>query len=60
MLISILAPGSHGDTQPYVALGGELVKSGYQVRMATFNNFPALAEDHGLEFFPIKGDVGGE
>jgi len=57
MTISILAAGSRGDTQPYIALGIGLKKAGYNVRIVTFENFEKDVTKHGLDFFPIKGDV---
>lgn len=57
MLITILAIGSRGDVQPYLALGAELKKTGYRVRVATFRNFETFINDLGLEFFPVHGDV---
>ena len=57
MLITILAIGSQGDIQPYVALGAELKKAGQRVRIATFQNFEPFVTRYGLEFYPIRGDV---
>ena len=57
MQITILAAGTRGDTQPYIALGKELMKHGNQVRLATFENYASFVQSHGLEFFPISGDV---
>jgi sterol 3beta-glucosyltransferase len=57
MKITILAAGSRGDVQPYIALGEELIKSGQQVRLATFANFEDFVKTHGLEFYRISGDV---
>jgi len=57
MLITILAAGSSGDTIPYIALGKELIKAGERVRFATFGNYEDLIKNHGLEFFPIQGDI---
>jgi sterol 3beta-glucosyltransferase len=57
MRITILAIGSRGDVQPYVALGVELKKAGAFVRIVTFENFGDFVTDHGLEFYPISGDV---
>ncbi|HNB55097.1 MAG TPA: glycosyltransferase, partial [Anaerolineales bacterium] len=57
MLITILAIGSRGDVQPYLALGVELKKAGYRVRFATFRNFETFVKDLGLEFFLVRGDV---
>jgi sterol 3beta-glucosyltransferase len=57
MLITILAAGSRGDLQPYIALGIELKKSGHHVRIATFENDEAFVKSFGLEFYKVKGDI---
>jgi len=57
MQITILTTGSRGDTQPYLALGTELKRSGFHVRIAAFENYKSFVTSHGLEFFPIQGDV---
>ncbi len=57
MLITILTAGSRGDTQPYIALGKALQQAGSRVRLATHENFSPFVQSHGLEFFPIRGDV---
>jgi sterol 3beta-glucosyltransferase len=57
MVITILTAGSRGDIQPYIALGLELKKAGYTVRMVTFENYETFVKGFGLEFYPIKGDV---
>ena len=57
MRIVIIAPGSRGDVQPYIALGQGLMKAGYIVRLVTHQDFEALVTSHGLEFWPIAGDV---
>jgi sterol 3beta-glucosyltransferase len=57
MLITILTTGTRGDVQPYIALGLELKKAGQSVRIATFENYENFVTSHGLEFYPIKGDV---
>jgi len=56
-LITLLTTGSRGDIQPYLALGVELKKAGYVVRVATFENYADFVKGYDLEFFPIKGDV---
>ncbi|MGL4651608.1 MAG: glycosyltransferase, partial [Caldilineaceae bacterium] len=56
-LISVLALGSRGDVQPYVALGSALRDAGYRVRLATFVSFRELAAGAGLEFHPVPGDA---
>ena len=57
MLITILTTGTRGDVQPYIALGLELKKAGQTVRIAAFENYASFVTSHGLEFYPIKGDV---
>jgi sterol 3beta-glucosyltransferase len=48
--ISIVASGSRGDVQPYVALAKGLQDAGYRVRLLASENFAALATDAGLAF----------
>lgn len=57
MKITILTTGTRGDTQPYIALGMELIKAGHSVRLAAFENYASFVTSHGLDFFPIHGDV---
>ena len=56
MHLTLLAAGTRGDTQPYVALAVGLQRSGYSVRFAGNRNFEPLARQHGLDFFPINVD----
>lgn len=57
MLITILAMGSRGDVQPYVALGVALQKSGVRVRIATLEAFAQFVTGYGLECYAIEGDL---
>jgi sterol 3beta-glucosyltransferase len=57
MRISIVALGSRGDIQPYIALGKGLQESGYSVGLVTHENFENLVVSYGLNFFPVKGNV---
>jgi sterol 3beta-glucosyltransferase len=57
MRITMIALGSQGDVQPYVALGKGLKAAGHQVRLMTHTNFERLVTGQGLEFFPVKGNV---
>jgi UDP:flavonoid glycosyltransferase YjiC (YdhE family) len=62
MRIAIIAIGSRGDVQPYIALGQGLIKADHTVRFVTQQNFEALVKSYGLEFWPIRGssqDVAG-
>ncbi len=50
MKISVIASGSRGDVQPYVALGTGLKMAGHEVRIVTSDDFVRLVEEAGLEF----------
>ncbi len=54
MNIMIIAGGSRGDVQPYVALGVGLQTAGHTVRVLASLNFRALITAHGLEFFAMN------
>jgi UDP:flavonoid glycosyltransferase YjiC (YdhE family) len=51
--VTLLAAGSRGDVQPFVALGAELRRRGHTVRLATHRDFQSLAEDAGLEYWAL-------
>ncbi len=53
MRIVIIAAGSRGDVQPYVALGEGLKDAGHEVRLVTNINYEALVNAHGLAFWPV-------
>jgi UDP:flavonoid glycosyltransferase YjiC (YdhE family) len=57
MQIALIALGSRGDVQPYIALGRGLANAGHQVRLITHENFRALAGAYGLEVHTVRGDV---
>lgn len=57
MKVSILAPGSRGDVQPYLALGQGLVAAGHHVRVVTTIDHEALVKGHGLEVTAIPVSV---
>ncbi len=57
MRIAIIALGSQGDVQPYVALAKGLHDAGHQVRVISHENFDRLIKPQGLEFWPVKGNV---
>ncbi|KAJ5499096.1 UDP-glucuronosyl/UDP-glucosyltransferase [Penicillium expansum] len=54
--IFIQVVGSHGDVQPFVALGEELQRHGHRVRLATHAKFESFVKSAGLGFYPIGGD----
>lgn len=57
MRIAMIAPGSRGDVQPYVALGKGLVAAGHSIRLLTHENFEHFIEAHGLEYWSFRGNV---
>ena len=57
MRIVIIASGSRGDVEPYVALGKGLLAAGHIVRLVTHQNFESLVTSHGLDFWPVAGNV---
>lgn len=57
MRIAIIASRSRGDVEPYLALGKGLVQAGNLVRFVTYRNYEALVKTHGLEFWPVEGNV---
>ena len=57
MHIHMVAIGSTGDVRPYVLLGKELRRRGHEVTIVAFANFAAMAEEAGLGFYPLAGDV---
>ncbi len=57
MHIRLLALGSRGDVQPYIALGLGLQRAGYDVAIAASDNFRAFIESYGLVCKTTKGDL---
>lgn len=57
MQITIIAGGSRGDVQPYVALGKGLKEAGHRVRILTSDDFHHLVTDYGLDFFTTGGNA---
>src|SRR5918997_1845246 len=57
MRVTILALGSRGDVQPYVALGLGLQRAGHRVRLAATTDYAQLVCDHGLPFAPLVGSI---
>ena len=56
MHVTILAYGSRGDVQPYVALGAGFRRAGHSVRLAAPRMFGSFVTEHGLEFSPLAGN----
>lgn len=57
MRIAIIAPGSRGDVQPYLALGKGLQGAGHDVRLLTHENFENLVKTQQLEYWPLRGNA---
>ncbi|HEY4936279.1 MAG TPA: glycosyltransferase, partial [Puia sp.] len=57
MHYGIVAIGSRGDVQPYIALALGLKERGEEVTLMAHQNFKTLVEGFGLSFIPISGDV---
>ncbi len=55
--IAIVASGTRGDVQPYIALGRGLQGAGYAVRLLTSDNFAPLVRDAGLTFYSTGQSV---
>ncbi len=57
MRITILATGSRGDVEPYVALGKGLSEAGHAVRLVTTEDFEQLVTSNSVEFWRVEGRV---
>ena len=57
MRIVIIAPGTRGDVQPYIALGKGLQNAGHYIRLVSHSNFESLVTSYGLEFWSFGNDV---
>jgi sterol 3beta-glucosyltransferase len=57
MIVSIIASGSRGDVQPYVALGKGLKEAGHTVRVLATRDFQNLVTGYGLEFVDMGGSM---
>ena len=55
MRITILALGSRGDVQPFIALGLALERRGHRVRLAAMHDYADLVSSYGLTFAPVGG-----
>jgi len=55
--ITVFAAGSRGDIQPCIVLSKGLQQAGYQVRLAAPEDFAGFVQSHGVDFYPLRGDV---
>ncbi|MEU1129977.1 glycosyltransferase [Streptomyces sp. NPDC005900] len=58
MKVALLAFGSRGDIQPFLALGTGLRARGHEVDLATTTDFKGMVEHAGLNFREIPGSTG--
>lgn len=56
MKITILAVGTRGDVQPYIALGLGLRAAGHAIRIAAASNFEQFIRSYGLEYVRLEGN----
>ncbi|MBM3123068.1 MAG: glycosyltransferase family 1 protein, partial [Chloroflexi bacterium] len=57
MQATILALGSRGDAQPYIALGVGLRRAGHRVRVLATSDFHQLIRSAELDFFDMGGSM---
>ncbi len=57
MKITVFAAGSRGDIQPCVVLSRGLQQAGYRVRLAAPEDFAGFIQAHGVDHYPLRGDV---
>lgn len=57
MNITVIASGSRGDVQPYIALGTGLQAAGHTVRILTTQDFQTLVTTYGLEYVEMGGSA---
>ena len=56
-MITILAHGSRGDVQPFIALAYGLKQAGYPVRLVLNSEFEGLTAQYGLECHLLPASV---
>jgi sterol 3beta-glucosyltransferase len=57
MRVTLFGAGSQGDIQPCIRLARALQQAGLDVLLAAPQNFAGSAQDAGLPFHPLRGDV---
>ena len=60
MRATLLAPGSRGDVQPYVALGQALAALGHTCTIVTTLDHEQLVQSHGLDVVSLPVNVAAE
>jgi sterol 3beta-glucosyltransferase len=54
--VTILAAGTRGDVQPYIALAHGLLEAGHEVTLGANSEFRTLVASHGVPFHPLSVD----
>jgi len=54
--VTILAAGTRGDVQPYIALALGLLDAGHEVTLGANAEFRSLVDGHGVPFHPLSVD----
>lgn len=57
MRFALLALGSRGDVQPFIALGLALLERGHSVRLLAAADYEPLSEAYGLPFATVGGSI---
>ncbi len=57
MHYGIVAIGSRGDVQPYIALALGLMERGHEATVMAHENFKDFVEEYGVRFIPLRGNV---
>lgn len=57
MRILLLALGTRGDIQPFIALGKRLRSAGYDVAVCASSSFAPWIREHGLEYAYMNNDI---
>jgi sterol 3beta-glucosyltransferase len=57
MHYGIVAIGSRGDVQPYIALAMGLMDRGHETTVMAHENFRDFVEGYGIAFLPLEGNV---
>ncbi|HEX6346576.1 glycosyltransferase [Umezawaea sp.] len=60
MRITLMSLGSRGDVQPFIALGGGLVRRGHDVLIASAESARDFVTGAGFAFAPVVDAIGGE
>jgi sterol 3beta-glucosyltransferase len=55
--ITVLALGSRGDVQPFLAIAYHLHRAGFKVRMAANEDFKILIRSYGLDYFSLGSNT---